>query len=303
MKPILIFSLYFFVSAFVANAQTEKLTKNQTEILYILNNIRMSKIRVDFFKLLKFKREEYKHPIISKRISDLLVKNLSKEEISYMIENNFSSAWRINDTATTKKIALKSNKTFDYVNDSINKSKEKYMLERISKDTYLKENIVYFVGWLDDATYISSLKYALKDQKNPTISIKMALARLKVESYHTEMLSRLKSENLDKSNLIRSYDQLTNALFYIATQESYTELMYFLDLNYTYPDHESDEIKHPIARRLIYNLYFMRDANFEKIFSSDVQLDATFEDIKLAQKWARENKGKYKINREIFMTN
>jgi hypothetical protein len=296
-----IFAFFAFYNSY-AQVKDSTLSNNQKEILEILKDVRIK--NVSHFKLKDFKSSDYKHPLIFKRFTDLLLKKLTEEEIKYLM-NGFNEDFRINDSNLVRKIASKSNKPFNYISDSISKAKDTYMRRRIFEESRLNENIILLIGSLDDTDYVPTLKEAIKDKTNSNLDIRLALARLKVEPYYSGILNEFSVKNASKSTsgVSVSYKKIEYVLLYVATQESYSELMKWLDVPGMETDYSDETFKYPIAGYLIDGLYYyFGGKDFKAIFNQPYYgfTSTTLQDIEITRKWVKDNKGKYKINRDLW---
>lgn len=189
----------------------------------------------------------------------------------------------------------------------------------------LDDVLIYVAGFLDDTRYVPVLKNAIGDKIHyDQHTVKLALARLKVEPYHSEMLKHyeidlnyIKKVKKNHRQLSSYYDEKSSGLLYILSQESILEIGNFLPVELKVTDsrvlNTSDVGYSPISRRTFEDIA-SRLANKEILdyaksninelnvnptefrISQEEPIDKKH--ITFLQRWLKANYGRYELVRD-----
>ena len=321
MRKFLI--IYFLISfcfiKFSAGQNIKTVEKQQEEIFEKLKNYRMPSSIKGLLHLNKIHYTEESR----QRIQELLEDKWNDEEIDAFV------SYAIRDTSSikrrSKQIAKKTEKSYLFVLDSIMIDYRMDMKEYLNKNINVNNEIVLTAGWLDDERFIDILEKRLNDsltRYNHNV-IRIALARLGVQSYYSQVLENNKI-NLESDDF-DILDKKLQVLLYLATQESIYEAAKSLSIKKT---------KRYFDEYFPYNQFAITDFAFylknlpepfrgqqkydpenidnwaAKYYSEKKQewvlilvsplIEAEEKDIEKVRTWIRENKGNYEINRDAY---
>jgi hypothetical protein len=180
--------------------------------------------------------------------------------------------------------------------------------------TQVPPTIIFTCGWLDMQEAVPILQVALQDSVHYDIrTVKVALARLQVEPYHTEMIDlyshrRKEIQPKYKSSGLRQilYSNVS-VLQYISSQESIAAMSELL----TWPERIKFAPDLPLISRLSIivpqGLYrFIQNEDFKANFSKEEQnygisiFEVSDESLEKARQWLIANKGQYQFDRYDF---
>ncbi|HAI76000.1 MAG TPA: hypothetical protein DCM08_07090 [Microscillaceae bacterium] len=206
---IFIYALFFvFTQLSILKLQAQEFTTYQSEVWELLQNYRMykPKAEIGWINAPRYDFEDYQHPLIKARLLEVLQNPpLTTTEIDSWVEGSVGvvlkfRAERINENAT--KLAASSGKPYESIRDSLIRkqtsiTKEETLKELRNKFKKVDKDVVLMCGWLDMQEAVPYLKQALQDSLvYDPFFVKMALARLQVEPYYSDMIDWLTSKEM-----------------------------------------------------------------------------------------------------------
>ncbi len=192
-------------------------------------------------------------------------------------------------------------------------------------DLKLDDRLIRMAGLLDDPRYIPVLRQAMGDSIHfNQQELKIALARFKVEPYHSDMIKFysidtkvINKKKINHRELNRYYNSKRSVLLYISTQESIWELSKFLPVELKVTDSRtlnSDDVGYsPVSRRAFEDIAGRLDNKVIKDYVSANSNELNVNPIKFRvlqetpinkkhitflQKWLQENYGRYELVRD-----
>ncbi len=332
MKNVFLF--LFCIIHFVSYAQDSTLTKKQKSIFEILKNKRMPKNSSAQISLFRgenpstlFTVEDYDHPILKKEVVRLLSPKFTDEELN-ALSRKYINPQDI-DRYTKQVLKIHPHRVYKQVYDSIVSSRMKINIsEFLEQGATIDRETVELAGYLYLREAIPSLQEILKKGNN--WYAKLALARMEVEPYYSEILLRYDPVTMTKNIKVLYKDSIKSTVYvfkYLATQEALQRIEKYLYMDNPcedslIPDEYPSTTYTTIAKQAIFELqkanfpvvvvYGLKDKetrlrfdNYntdEELLSLDVNTIGTSRninevDIQYFKKYFKENKGKIKVNK------
>ncbi len=314
MKTILLFILLF---AHYSYGQDTTLTKKQSALLKRLKNYRIvdtleqEKGIFNYSPTESFFFEDYQNPQIKKELMRLLVSKWTETELEAELAQVKREILPQHLDIYVKEILKKQpRKSYRQVYDSLlnwrlSNSKNHYLANPPGVDA----EIIKMVGYV----YMTESIPLLISQAN-RYEAQLALARMRVEPYYTELLSKYDPENIMRNkDSVDVYVPINNARYlqYIGTQESLQKIEKWLYMGNKkhigawkryFNDYKT------VDRQFVHQLgisnmfpdlraYVMKDTLSRRRFYSPRNRNVTDEDIQYFKKYFKENKGKIKANK------
>lgn len=307
------------------HCNAQPLTQKQEEVWHILEQYKIYTSKLKINDIRTFSYEDFQHPLIKARLlEELQDHTFTQEEIDSWVNQpvgRFDSLRAANEAK--KFIKYKQPKgdyklLFDSLMISFITERKADRIEALKKTfTQVHPSIILTCGWLDMQEAVPILQAALQDSLHyNTRVVKVALARLQVEPYYTEMIEETRNykpelSRFDPPSTLREIN-LNNAyvLIYIATQESIAAISSLFDWPEMYQINPHDQMLYPIGTLTLLRLFdlFEEDNSFRQIFPKQYLFlksslskvyvnEIGFGDVK---KWLLDNKGQYRFDRYDF---
>jgi len=228
-KANIIIVFLFFTSFSVAQDFTGK----QSEVWDLLQNYRMYKPKreIGYINSGRFNIEDYQHPLIKARLLEVLQNPpLTTAEIDSWVEGKIATSLKFqapNFDEMAAKMAASTGKPYTEIRDSLDQATAAYskmitLRNLESENRKVDKDVVLMCGWLDMQEAVPYLKQALQDSLvYDPFFVKMALARLQVEPYYSDMIDWLTDKDvlhpLRYLHDPQAYEARIQSLFYIAT--------------------------------------------------------------------------------------
>ncbi len=320
--------LLFLIMSHYSYGQDTTLTKRQLILLDILQNKRMpnkEQVSVSFDDNGKFLFKDYQHPLIKNEIIRLLDTKWTEKELNAYASVKEKKPKYLD--VTTKYILKKQpNRSYQEVYDSLAlKELNENKKNLIKIGLGVQSEIIQLAGFLYLRESISLLKKGIKIPERYNISFtKLALARMEVEPYYSELLQTYNPENIIKGKNILSKEIIelnVYALRYVGTQKALQQLEKWLYIEKDCDDNEivtETEITAAITyttipKQAVFELskyefpviydYKNKDKNvFSRFNERDcrgISRCINNDDINFVKKYFKENKGKLKVATDL----
>ncbi len=296
------FSLLLISSCLAQLGQSQD-TLHLKEFLANIKKPEIYRHNLKLDNLYDYKREEYNDPEVKKRFLEILGNKWNEEELNAWAEEDIQSGFdQIERETIAKRIADKGKMNYKKAFDSLT-NQRKEIVKKSMLDWKVDPIIIFFAGWLEMQEAVPILKEALNDSKHyDTWPVKLALGRLRVEPYYSDILKKYSS--IPKKY---KYDQTAasdfsdneEVLIYLATQESIYALSKWLYRKEMVKPFSDDDYRVSIATYPVDTyILLINNESFKKRFPNTRMVnEITKEDIEFCKKWFKENKGKLEFDR------
>lgn len=330
-----IYALFFALTQLsILKLQAQDFVGKQSEVWDLLKNHRMYKPKreIGYINSGRFNIEDYQHPLIKARLLEVLQNPpLTTTEIDSWVEGEINSSLKFDSKKFDEmaaKMAASTGKAYTEIRDSIDQAEAAY-IKRLtlrdleSENRKIDKDVVLMCGWLDMQEAVPYLKLALQDSLvYDPFFVKMALARLQVEPYYSDMIDWLTSKemitNYKYLNSFDAYIARIQSLFYIATPKAMQAIGEIIRWEGTTKRFSESELRYRISYQLLKNLKsllisqkaYITDAEYKSyvdsfiingrdmlaldLFAENMLSQRFYED---AAKWIEENFGKFTFNR------
>ncbi len=295
--------LILAISYFSGKAQ-DMPDKTKEDLKHFLSLVKKPyKYRYPNLDLYSFKREYYNDPEIKKRFLEILSNKWTEEELNVWAEDYIKSGFQEYRKSLAEEIAKKGKMTYEKALDSLIRVYKNIEIQNILKNEKVSPLIIRFAAWIDMEESIPILKEALNDPKHYDLwPIRLALARLKVEPYYTDILKEYsfipKKYKYDRA-AAGDFSRSERVLMYLATQESIYVLSEWLYREERVRPISDDDYEVSIATYAVSTFTrLINNESFKKRFPESLtMMEVKKEDIEFCKKWFKENKGKLEFNR------